>query len=202
MTSLLSLARGTAGAAVALTLGACAYLPSIDGVLGAVTPYRVEIVQGNVVTREQLARVKPGSTRLQVRDALGTPLLTDPFHADRWDYLFTIRRRGTDPQRVSIVLQFDGDALKTIDAPELPSENDFVASISREKAAESTRILALSDDQRRALPPALPPSPPTAEAFRPDREYPPMESAQIVRELPSSAPPAPAEPASAPSKAP
>jgi outer membrane protein assembly factor BamE len=51
-------------------------------------------VQGNVVTSEQVARVKPGMTRAQVRDILGTPLLTDPFHADRWDYLFTIRRQG------------------------------------------------------------------------------------------------------------
>jgi outer membrane protein assembly factor BamE (lipoprotein component of BamABCDE complex) len=46
-------------------------------------------VQGNVVTRNR-PRVKPGRRRAQVRDILGTPLLTDPFHADRWDYLFTL----------------------------------------------------------------------------------------------------------------
>jgi outer membrane protein assembly factor BamE len=68
-----------------------------------VTPYRIEIVQGNVVTRSRPARVKPGMTRAQVRDMLGSPLLTDPFHADRWDYVFTIRRQGTEPQRRSIV---------------------------------------------------------------------------------------------------
>ena len=58
-------------------------------------PYRIDVAQGNVVTKEQLARVSPGMSRLQVRDILGSPLLTDPFHADRWDYVFTIKRPGT-----------------------------------------------------------------------------------------------------------
>ena len=79
--------------------------------LGVITPYRIDIVQGNVVTKEQLALVKPGMTREQVRDMLGSPLLTDVFHADRWDYIFTIRRPGAQPQRRSIVAQFKGDRL-------------------------------------------------------------------------------------------
>jgi outer membrane protein assembly factor BamE len=97
-----------------------------DSFSARITPYRIEIVQGNVVTSEQAARVKPGMTRLQVRDILGTPLLADPFHADRWDYIFTIRRHGLPNQRRSVVVWFEGDALKTIEAPDLPSERDFV----------------------------------------------------------------------------
>ena len=48
-------------------------------------PYKVPIVQGNVVTREQVAVLRPGMSRIQVRDILGTPLLTSVFHAHRWD---------------------------------------------------------------------------------------------------------------------
>ena len=82
-----------------LALTGCASLQSSDNFLGVVTPYRIDIVQGNVVTKEQAAVVKPGMVRAQVRDILGSPLLADAFHADRWDYVFTIRRQGTEPQR-------------------------------------------------------------------------------------------------------
>ena len=61
-------------------LSACAGSVSGDKVLGIVRPYRVDIVQGNVLTKELTARVKPGMSRAQVRDLLGSPLLTDVFH--------------------------------------------------------------------------------------------------------------------------
>jgi outer membrane protein assembly factor BamE len=93
----------------------CSLLPKLhkpsllgDSFLGVITPYRIDIVQGNVVTQGAAAAVKPGMTRAQVRDMLGSPLLTDPFHADRWDYVFTIRRQGTEPQRRSVVAHFEG----------------------------------------------------------------------------------------------
>ena len=89
--------------AAAVSAGCATREQSTDSFLGFITPYRVEIVQGNAVTREQATRVKPGMTRAQVRDILGSPMLTDQFHADRWDYLFTIRRQGTEPQRRSVV---------------------------------------------------------------------------------------------------
>ena len=66
-----------------------------EGITSVITPYKVEVVQGNVVTKEMLAQVHAGSTRNDVRDALGSPLLADPFHAERWDYVFTIKRQGT-----------------------------------------------------------------------------------------------------------
>jgi outer membrane protein assembly factor BamE len=162
-------------AALALLLAGCASsLQSSDSFFGLITPYRIDIVQGNVVTREQIALVKPGMSRNQVREVLGSPMLTDIFHADRWDFIFTIRRQGTEPQRRSVVLGFEGDSLKTIDAPELPSEREFVASISRPSRARAT-ILELSEEQRKALP--VPPKreAPLAEPSGPVREYPPLE---------------------------
>jgi hypothetical protein len=92
-----------------------------------------------------------------VRDILGTPLIADPFHADRWDYLFTIRRDGLPNQRRSVVVWFEGDALKTIEAPDLPSERDFVQGISVSRKAPEPRVLELTEEERKALP--LPPKP-------------------------------------------
>ena len=160
--------------ALVLLAGCAASRQSDDGFFARVTPYRIEIVQGNVVTSEQVARIKPGLTRTQVRDILGTPLLTDPFHGNRWDYLFTMRRDGLEPQRRSVVVTFEKDVVKTIVAPELPSEKEFVASISRFKDLKAPK-LELSEDERSALP--LPPKKEAApaEPMGPAREYPPLE---------------------------
>ena len=115
-------------------------------------------------------------SRNQVRDVLGTPLLTDPFHAARWDYIFSIRRPGAEAQRRSVVVRFEGDIMSTVEAGELPSEKEFVAAISSVKPEDPPR-LELSDEERKALP-----QPPRAEAptvapepVGPVREYPPLE---------------------------
>ena len=93
----LSWEKALALVALSLALGGCGIrqIASDGSLLGLVTPYRIDIVQGNAITREQLALVKPGMTRAQVREILGTPLLNDPFHAERWDYLFYGRRRAS-----------------------------------------------------------------------------------------------------------
>lgn len=158
----------------ATSLAGCEALQRTDSVFGWFTPYRIDIVQGNAVTKEQAALLKPGLSRLQVRDVLGTPLVTDPFHANRWDYIFTLRRPGAEPQRRSVVVLFDGDVVSSVDAPDLPSEREFVASISRFKDPREQK-LQLSDDERAALP--LPPKreAPVAEPVGPVRDYPPLE---------------------------
>lgn len=165
----------TLGLLTATLLAGCGSLQSSDNFLGFITPYRVEVVQGNVLTKEQVALVKPGLTRAQVRDVLGSPLLTDSFHADRWDYVFTIRRQGTEPQQRKVVVLFDGDTLKSISAQDLPSERDFVASIDTVKSSRKAPTLALTPEEMKALP--LPPKPEPA-ASAPEgaqRSYPPLE---------------------------
>lgn len=161
----------------AALLAGCESLQSSDNVLGVITPYRLEVVQGNVVTKEQAALVKPGMNRVQVRDLLGSPLLTDVFHADRWDYVFTIRRQGAQPQLRSIVLRFDGEVLRSMDTGgELPGENEFVASIDTVKGTRAPPSLALSDDQVKALPRPAPKPAAESTPEGPAREYPPLES--------------------------
>ena len=160
----------------ALGLGGCQSLQSSDSFLGVITPYRVEVVQGNVITKEQAGTVKTGMSRSQVRDILGSPLLTDPFHADRWDYVFTIKRQGAEPQLRRVKASFVGESLTVLDTGgELPSEQDFVASIDTFKTARNAPPLELSPDEVKALP-VPPPAPAVAaEAIGPIRSYPPLE---------------------------
>ena len=84
--------RYAAVLAVLFLLAGCG-VPRIPGI----TPYKPEIQQGNYVSPELIAQVKPGMTREQVRFLLGTPLLVDIFHNDRWDYIYT--RETTDGRR-------------------------------------------------------------------------------------------------------
>jgi outer membrane protein assembly factor BamE len=171
------MALGCLGLAVLVSGCGIRQIASDGSLLGLVTPYRIDIVQGNAVTREQIALIKPGMSRAQVRDILGTPLLTDPFHAERWDYLFTIRRQGAEPQRRSIVALFDGDVLRKIDLPQgpLPTEEEFVASIDPVKRKIEPRVLELTEEQRKALP--VPPRKdvPAEAPAGATRTYPPLE---------------------------
>ena len=171
------MSRPFAIAAGLLVLGAltgCESLQRTDSLFGLITPYRIDIVQGNAITKEQAAQIKPGLSRLQVRDILGTPLLTDPFHANRWDYLFTLRRPGTDAQRRSVVVHFENDVVKSLEAGELPSEREFVASISRFKDIRAPK-LELTDDERQALPAPVQKAAPAVEPVGAIRDYPPLE---------------------------
>jgi len=134
------------------------------------------VMQGNVITQELAARVKPGMSREQVRDLLGSPLLTSAFHADRWDYVFTMRRQGVEPQRRSVVAHFNGDSLDRLEAPELPAERDFVGSLRPSQPGAGAPLLALSEEQRKALPPPVKgESTAIAQPLGPNRPYPPLE---------------------------
>ena len=164
-----------------LCVTGCSYLPALpslqsgESFLGVVTPYRMDIVQGNVVTQEQAARVQPGMVRAQVRDILGSPMLTDPFHTDRWDYIFTIRRQGTPAQQRIVVAHFKGDKLERLEAQGLPSERDFVASISRPVTGNRSPVIALTEDQIKALPKPPAPAAEPGVVMGAVRSYPPLE---------------------------
>jgi outer membrane protein assembly factor BamE len=92
-------------------LGACSY----------VKPYKIEVNQGNYVTQEMVDRLKEGMTRSQVRNALGAPLLESTFHSNRWDYQYTLSRRGEPITLHQVTVVFDGDTLKSWEAKALPT---------------------------------------------------------------------------------
>ena len=73
--------------------------------------YRMTVQQGNILTEEMVDSLKPGMTKRQVSFVLGTPLLTDFFHTDRWDYVYTIRRGHQPMEKRVLSLHFQDDAL-------------------------------------------------------------------------------------------
>jgi outer membrane protein assembly factor BamE len=117
-------------ALVCTSLLGCSSLGSAtDRLAIAATPYKMDVIQGNVVTKEQVAYLKPGMPRTMVRDVLGTALLTSVFHADRWDYVFTLQRLGAEPQSRKVTVFFTNNVLARIEADDLPSESEFVSTL-------------------------------------------------------------------------
>ena len=143
-----------AAVAATLGLGACSgFTERTRGALAAVTPYKVEVVQGNFVSKEQVAALKPGMSRQQVREILGTSLLNDVFHANRWDYVFTIRRQGVDPQERRLTVFFNGELMDRFEGDEMPSEEEFVATLdTRKKSGKVPTLEASEDDLKKYAP--------------------------------------------------
>jgi outer membrane protein assembly factor BamE len=94
----------------------------LAGCMPKLTPYQMPIQQGNVVTQEMLAKLKPGMTPSQVRFILGTPLVVDAFHKDRWDYVYRYTHGGTVQEQRRIVVVFQDDKLARIEGDVVPAK--------------------------------------------------------------------------------
>src|SRR5437868_1273993 len=142
----------------ALMASACStYDNTSRKVANAITPYRINIVQGNFVSREAAQQLHEGMTRDQVKFLLGTPLLTDVFHANRWDYMFSFSRGNTAVvQQRRFTVFFDGDKLVKFAGDDLPSEYELIAEIDGIKGTKKAA--------NAAKPAAEPASTPAAEA--------------------------------------
>ena len=87
-----------------------------------ITPYRIEIQQGNFVSQEMVSQLKLGMSRYQVRFVLGTPLITDSFHADRWDYVFRRQRANSkELEQRKFAVFFEDGKLKRIEGDVTPA---------------------------------------------------------------------------------
>jgi outer membrane protein assembly factor BamE len=102
---------------LAAAVPGCSYVPRIPGI----TPYRMEIQQGNFVSQEMVSQLKPGMTREQVRFILGTPMVTDIFHSERWDYVYW--RESSDGRREQrkLTVLFEKGQLARLDGDVVPS---------------------------------------------------------------------------------
>lgn len=129
-----------AGATLALTSG-CVYRPNIQ--------------QGNLLRLEDVDQVTVGMTRSQVRYLLGTPMVSDPFQPNRWDYIYTLRR-GSERKldRSYFVVYFDGDRVAKVDKVDAPDLSDIEKMRARQAA-------------RKAAEGSAAPTPPPPEAANP-----------------------------------
>ena len=131
-------------AAVALLAGCSTYDSLTQRIAQSITPYRITVVQGNFVSKEAAAKMHVGMTRAEVKAVLGTPLLTDMFHADRWDYLFYFKRGSTAVvQQRDFVVNFKDDAVTSWQGGEdLPSELELLADIDGDKRGKKAKAAA------------------------------------------------------------
>ncbi len=124
-----------AAATFAALAGCSTYDSLTQRVAQSITPYRITIVQGNFVSAEAAAQMHVGMSRAEVKQLLGTPLLTDMFHANRWDYVFYFKRGSTAVvQQRDFVVMFDGDRVSSWSGGEdLPSNLELLAEIDGDK---------------------------------------------------------------------
>jgi outer membrane protein assembly factor BamE len=94
------------------------------------SPYRPTIQQGNFVSKEMLSQLKVGQTRDQVKFILGTPMLTDIFHADRWDYPFYLERGNGELTTSRVTVYFKNNKVDHFDGGNLPTEREYIARIA------------------------------------------------------------------------
>lgn len=107
----LRLPRALPWLAILLTTGCGSWSNPID----KISPYRIDIQQGNALTQDMVDKLKPGMTPAQVRFVLGTPLVVDPFHKDRWDYVYRLEKAGKLVEHRRITVVFENERLKGLE---------------------------------------------------------------------------------------
>lgn len=119
-------------ALAALLLGSCS---SVGLPTPSFKPYRMEIQQGNFVSQEMVSQLKLGMSKEQVRFVLGTPLITDTFHADRWDYVFRRQRvNSSELEHRKIAVFFEDGKLKRIEGDVKPASSADAAGVKATEA--------------------------------------------------------------------
>ncbi len=122
------------------------FLVACSSALPSIKTYKLDIQQGNVVTPKMMLQLKPGMSKSQVRFVLGTPLLTDSFHRNRWDYFYEMSRAGNVIERRRLILEFDNENLKTVRGDIIPAgqpgaEGAPIASVKEIRSATSNKAL-------------------------------------------------------------
>jgi len=87
---------------------------------GWLTPYKMEIRQGNYVMSEMREKLKLGMSKQQVRYVMGTPIIIDVFHSNRWDYVYRLEHEGRVVEKQNLTLYFEGENLVRIDEGKPP----------------------------------------------------------------------------------
>ena len=105
-----------------LTVAGCLFcaLASCGSNFGFPGVYRINVEQGNVVNAEMIEKLRPGLNKRQVRYIMGTPLIEDSFHEDRWDYRYLLRNGTETIAETRLTLWFDGDELARVEGPDAP----------------------------------------------------------------------------------
>lgn len=103
-----------------LLLSACNNIGSMDfpGV------YKISIPQGNIITQEMVDQLRPGMTKRQVIFVMGTPLIRDPYHQDRWDYVYNFQPGGGERGQERLSVLFENDQLVSLSGDFEPTPDE------------------------------------------------------------------------------
>jgi outer membrane protein assembly factor BamE len=85
-------------------------------------PHKIDIQQGNYVDQAMIAKLKPEMTRSQVKFILGTPLIADAFHPNRWDYVYLTGKANNVHTQHKVTIVFEGDKLKHVEGDLVPAD--------------------------------------------------------------------------------
>jgi outer membrane protein assembly factor BamE len=108
--------------------------------LPTIKPYKLDVQQGNVVTSKMLLQLRPGMTKSQVRFIMGTPLIQDSFHGNRWDYVYQMREGGKLKEQRRVILDFENELLKSVRGDVVPSGTDQ-SKANEPEAPTGTRVV-------------------------------------------------------------
>jgi len=141
-------AAGTEAAAANENLSTKTVVPvGFEKFMGIFTPYRVTIQQGNFVSKEMADQVKLGMTREQVRFLLGTALITDMFHADRWDYVFRLLKPSGELTTSRVTVFFEKSLVAKIERGDLPNEQEYLTRITNAAIVDSIEHVDRKSDK-------------------------------------------------------
>lgn len=118
----------------------CAACSNYSANLPSIKPYKMDIQQGNVVTSKMMMQLRPGMTKSQVRFVMGTPLIADSFHANRWDYLYRMVKEGKIIEQRHVILDFENDLLKGVRGDVIAAgtgDTGATAAIAKPEGAKS-----------------------------------------------------------------
>ena len=186
---------GALALSIAAALSGCQQRELIIPKVPGLEPYRITIQQGNYISQEMVAQLKVGMTREQVRFVLGTPLLQDVFHADRWDYVFYRDVPGAKREQRNLSVVFEKDLLARVIGDLVPPEGaapqptGFVPQIKPEAPAAAAKPApaAPKPAAESATPAGEPPRPgfdlarPSTEPAKPPAIVEPAETKQNWR---------------------
>lgn len=137
-------------------LAACSSMPDTEGIGEGISkaldispylhPYRIDVRQGNLVTQEMVSQLRPGLTKDQVRFVLGTPLLTDVFHADRWDYVYRLQTGDGEVQQRRLVVFFQDGKLSRLGGDVVGDPNEVAGAAPK----PPSRIVEIKAPQPKA----------------------------------------------------
>ena len=124
-----------------------ALLTACGSTIPTIKPFKMDIQQGNVVTSKMLLQLRPGMTKSQVKFIMGSPLIIDSFHKDRWDYFYQLRQAGKIVEQRRVILDFDKELLTKVRGDVVPEGSPSAASGGAATGNESSvaKTITLSE---------------------------------------------------------